>query len=1131
MPADTSETPPAAVRVLGPVEVAGPDGTPHAPRGSRAAALVVVLALADGVPVPVSQLVDRLWPDDAPADPRAALHNLVSRLRQSTATGVVQSLASGYALGCGSDLSAARGALARARAELAGGRAGEAGRMALAALALWRGEAGDELEDGPVADELRGTAARLHDELVVLRLEAAEASGDHSTVVALASQALAADPLDEDAARSLMTALAAQGKGGEAVKVFARLRHALVAELGADPAPDLVALHDRLLAASEQRHEDSPALSYVRTDGSVQPVRGFAPVHPGASASASPPPPPPPPPQAPAPPVPRHVALGLRAAPNPLLGRDGDVAAVGSALTRSRLVTVLGAGGLGKTRLAQEVARRAAVTTPLVVVVELAGVRTDDDVVLAVADAFGLAAGQSARLAERLLAGDVHDQVLARLRSARSLVVLDNCEHVVTGAARWASEMLAAVPDLRLLATSRAPLRVTAEQTYPLAPLAADGAGPQAGPAVELFRQRARAARPDVRLPDEVVARLCERLDGLPLAIELAAARVRTLSVEEIEEHLDARFTLLRSGDAAAPDRHRTLEAVIEWSWNLLTDAQRTLWRRVAVLPDGFGTEAAAIIGRLGRGSLLDVLDDLDGLVTQSLLSMTDDSGVARYRMLETVREFGLLRLADTGEEDAVRDALLEWAEGLARRDVSALLGPGQVTAVTELRRDQENLLFALRVAAEISADGFRARRPEVVVRVFVGLAASWTMRGAEERAGGLAGTLLGAMRGWPVPDEDVDLAAVALVFAMFALLVTDEPGQRRASARLALLRRRSALGTRTRAIVELVELPDRDAMFERIRALRDDPDPLLAFAACIGAGQEAENDGRLEQALVDAEAAYERASRIGDVACPAFAAMFAASTASELGDFATALEWAGRMRPGFAALGATGAMRQLDWIEMSAALQEGDVATAEALCDRLEAPGESPEDRGDVEMRAAAIAGRGEIALARGDVAGALAHYAVVVGAFPEGPSPSAPWAIMVGAARLVRLVQLERRPEADEAAVWLSRRATRTYREWMPQFLDRPVLGTACLAVGTYLAAARAEQAADLLALAEAIGSRQDLVPLLRPPLMDAATARLGVGALDQARARVAALTHDEVTEHALALLDRAAGEGERG
>ncbi|WP_291755170.1 BTAD domain-containing putative transcriptional regulator [Cellulomonas sp. 73-92] len=1111
MPApDASPTPP--VRVLGPVLVAGPDGVPQSPRGVRAAALVATLALADGAPVPVPGLVDRLWPDEAPADPRAALHNLVSRLRQATAPDAVRSVPTGYALGCASDLSLARGALALGRAALGAGRAEEAGRLATSALGLWRGEPGLDL--GAVGVELRATAARLHEDLALLRREAAEAAGDDATVAVLASDALAADPLDEDAARSLMTALAAQGRGAEAVRVYGRLRHALVAELGTDPAPDLVALHDRLLAAAE---DQVPVGAPLRRGG-------------GGAADAS---------SDTTPGRVRHVALGLRAAPNPLVGRDVDVADVESALRTSRLVTVLGAGGLGKTRLAQEVARRAMTATPLVVVVELAGVRSDDDVVLALADTLGLAAGATARLGDRLLAGDVHDQVLARLRGTTSLVVLDNCEHVVAGAARWAHELLGAVPELRILATSRAPLRLTAEQTFPLAPLAADGTGAPTGPAVELFRQRARAARPDVRLPDDVVVRLCDRLDGLPLAIELAAARVRTLSVEEIEQHLDERFALLRSGDAAAPDRHRTLEAVIEWSWNLLTATQQALWRRVAILPDGFGVDAAAAIGGLGTASPLDVLDDVDGLVTQSLLAVTDDGGVARYRMLETVREFGLLRLAAAGEQDAVRDALLDWAAELARRDVAVLLGPGQVGAIAELVRDQENLLYAFRTAAETPPEGAHARRPEVVVHTFVGLAASWALRGSEERAAGLAATVLGSLRGWPVPDEDADVTAVALTFTLGALVTggtsAGDVGASRARtmARLRLLLRRPRLGRRTRALLSLVLLPDWGAMVREVQDLQRDPDPLVAFAACICAGQGAENDGQLEQALRDAEEAYARSVGIGDVACPAFAAMFVATTASELGDFATALAWTDRVRPGFATLGATSALRQLDWIELSVALEAGDVEAAEALCDRLEVPGEWPDERGGAEMAAVAGAGRGEVALLRGDAEAAVGRYADVMRAFGDVQGPGTPWAVMLGSAQVVRLVGLDHLDEARDALARLGRRAVALYRDRMSQFLDRPVLGTACLAAGTFRAATgdRAPGVADLFALAEAIGSRQDVPALRRAPLLATAASLLGAGALDEGRARVAAMTHDAVTEHALALLDEVAGEGGRG
>ena len=231
-------------------------------------------------------------------------------------------------------------------------------------------------------------------------------------------------------------------------------------------------------------------------------------------------------------------------------------------------MTVLGAGGLGKTRLAQEVAGRA--TVPLVVVVELASVRTDDDVVLALASTLGVReASSNRRIAEGAL--DVRDRILARLEEGPALLVLDNCEHVIDGAARWAADLLASLPSLRIVATSRSPLTIGAEQVFPLEPLASDAAGP----AVELFVERATAARPGVDLPLEVIARLCTRLDGLPLAIELAAARVRSMTVEQIESRLENRFALLAGGDRTAPERQRTLRAVIDWSWALLSADER----------------------------------------------------------------------------------------------------------------------------------------------------------------------------------------------------------------------------------------------------------------------------------------------------------------------------------------------------------------------------------------------------------------------------------------------------------------------------------------------------------------------------------------------------------------------------
>ncbi|MFJ3405884.1 AfsR/SARP family transcriptional regulator [Promicromonospora sp. NPDC090134] len=1188
------------VAVLGPVAVLS-DAGPVAPRGTRAAALVVLLVLAAPRTVTVSALVDALWADDLPANPRAALQSLVSRLR-SLGPDVVRFTSAGYALGGPSDLDRARAAVTEARellgsagiagpdggaphrsadtADPAGAsdgstRAVAAAAVVDAALALWHGEPGDGLDDATpgLAQELRDTAGRLRGELTTLRRRAAVAAGDAATVTVLGSAALAADPLDEDAARDLMTALAATGRPDEAVRVFGRLRHALVAELGTDPAPDLVALHARIAGgvAGGVADGDGPAAVAVA----------------GTPATA-----------APRPGAGRFVR-GLRAAATPLIGRADDVRAVVGELTRHRLVTILGAGGLGKTRLAQEVARtvaedRAATASgPLdglsIAVAELAGVRTDDDVALAIADGLGVSAVGSARLSDRLLAGDLYDRIVERARTARTLLVLDNCEHVPDGAARWADVLLSAAPGLRILTTSRAPLQVAAEQVYPLAPLASggarggdsaagagvpgDGASPSGtgrGPAVELFRQRALAARPGAQLPDAVVARLCDRLDGLPLAIELAAARVRTLSVEEIERHLDARFALLRGGDRTVPDRHRTLEAVIEWSWNLLEPSQRELWRRVCVLPDGLSAHAAAALGRLDthpEGTApdgvvpLDVLDDVDGLVTQSLLVVEEDPGLpgtvaggaprpapVRYRMLETVREFGLLRLAEAGEDDAVRDALLSWGKGVARWCTSRLLGPEQVAAVDLLRREHENLLFAIREAA-------RAERPDVVVHGFVALGGAWTLRGAEERAADLAPAVLDAVTGRTVPAADADVTALALAYAAATTAFSGITGNLRALARLRRVLRDhgDAVGPRTRAVASMLLAPAPGAVLD----LRDSADPLIAFLAHLVASQEAENAGRLDEALDGAERAYHLAQGIGDVASRAGAAMFLATTAFGAGDTRTAKHWSRVAREGLTVIGADGAMRQLDWVDLGTAIADGDLAGAERICARVERAGQDTDqsERGGDESRAVVRAGRAEIAWLRGDVAGALDLYEQAVNVFadlpgiadddvsPAGPgspaapavgpppagrgdpSPAAPWAVIVGSAWIVRLVDAGQDARARQVADVVRRRAVRLYREWMRHVADHPVLGTVCLAVGAVLAAGSRSAAAgglELLALAEVLGSRQDFLALRREPVLAAAADRHGAEAVAAARATIAAIPREDLAERALATLE---------
>ncbi|MBL0885970.1 ATP-binding protein [Myceligenerans indicum] len=1105
------------VAVLGPVEVL-PDTVPVAPSGHRTGVLLAVLALAAPRPVPVATLVDTLWGEDLPAVPRAALQSLVSRLR-AVAPGTVRSGPGGYGLDVPTDLDLARDAAARARTLLtsAGGASGtdpgagraaghdtepgtEPGTEAAAvldrALALWRAAPGEDLagHSPGVAAELADAARRVRTELLTLRRTAARRTADHDTLAALARAALEADPLDEDAARDLMTALVATGRPDEAVRVYAGLRHQLVAELGTDPAPDITALHDGLL---------SPA----------GPAR-----------------------------------RGLPAEATPLLGREEDVAAVSGLLRTHRLVTVLGPGGLGKTRLAREVAR----AERHVVMVELAGVRTDDDVVLAVADGLGVSAGSATtRLADRLLAGDLHEQIAARVRGASLLVVLDNCEHVADGAARWAGELLAAGPGVRLLATSRSPLQLTAEQVYPLAPLVSRHGG-GTGPAVELFRQRARAARPGASLADDVVARLCDRLDGLPLAIELAAARVRTLSVEEIERHLDARFALLRGGDRSAPDRHRTLEAVIDWSWNLLTDGQRALWRRVAVLPDGVPARAVAVLGRAGTDTggapnggehLFDVLDDVDGLVAQSLLTVTEPDGDVRYRMLETVREFGLLRLSEAGEEETVREALWAWALGVAARCEADFLGPGQPGVVAELARESDNLLFALREAARPGAAG--PARPDVVVRLFVMLGGVWMVSDAGERILGLVPLLNDAVTGWQVPEEQAGTTALALLLAVGAAQFPGGGNAARPLARLRrLLRDHPGIGERTRVIAEHALSTPQEAL-AGLAGLGDHPDPLIGFLACMGVAQEAENAGRIQLALERSLRAYERGRDVGDVATRAAGAMYVASCAAEQGDLVTAAQWSATARALLDELGAHAMQRQLDGIDLAVALEEGDLRRAEEVCARLEAARD--DEAGGRDVLAAAESYRAEISLARGDVSVAFTWYERAIAAISagDGPGPHTPWVIILGSAYLVRLAEHGRTGGSQDsgtavggearAAEVLSRviDAVGIYRRWNTRPMDHPVVGTACLGVGVHRAlgsdatAAAGGAALELVALGEVMGARQDMVALRHERLFALLTRRYGDDAVSAARAAASRMPREDLPARALTLLEVPADE----
>ncbi|MFD6135802.1 BTAD domain-containing putative transcriptional regulator [Isoptericola sp. NPDC060257] len=1110
-----------AVRVLGPVRVAGPDGAERAPRGARAAALVALLALAGPRGVSSGGLVDRLWQESLPGDPRAALQNLVSRLRAVAGRGVVRATETGYALGVASDLDRVRDGLTRARREVVSGDPAAAQATAEDALCLWAGTPGGDLEGGEFADvarELATVAQRWRDELRLVRRDAAEAAGQHAVVAEVAGADVAADPTDEDAARALMGALGGLGRPAEALRVFTRLRSVLVRELGSEPGPATVALYERLaadVAAEGTPTPTTPTPTPAPAPPSPAPTGTGAAETPGRAVAGT--------------------ARGLRRYPTPLLGREADVAAVRDALGTARLVTVLGPGGLGKTRLAQEVARRAVAGTGLVVVVELVGVRADDDVVLALADALGVAPGSTTlRLADRLQAGDLASQVAARLRDADALVVLDNCEHVVEGAARWAGALLDVSPRLRVLATSRTPLLLEEESTYAPAPLGADPDEEDGGPAVRLFVERARAVRPDALLDRAAVARLCDRLDGLPLAIELAAARVRTLSVAEVEARLDERFALLRVRDRSVPDRHRTLEAVLDWSWNLLTPGQQALWRRAATLPDGFSAEAARALLPDVPGWQVD--DDVTTLELQSLVRVEEADGATRYRMVETVREFGLLRLAAAGEVAAAEAAVLAWSLTVSRRCASRLLSPRQRDAVVELGREQENLLFAVRRAMDLG-------RPDAVVHGFVALLGSWAVRGAEERVVGLLPGVLHALEGWPVPEEHADATAIALE-AIAAASVFGVPGTAaRPLGRLRrLLRSSRAVGSRTRELADLVLARTPEESLGVLARLQASEDGYTALIGHMFEAQQRENDGEIARAVELARAAHEVARGIDDAAASAMTAMVLASFLTERGEAEEGARWVAAAKDGVAAIGAEEMQWQVRWIELGTALSLDRLEVAEAVVESMVPAAEGGHDGREAQARGVVELGRGELAWARGDRGEALARLARALETFGTGQpqGDAAPWFLLLASATLVRRVQAG----VDDGG--LVRRIVDVGRRLRGDgrgFVDRPVLATssvgvacwACLGGASSVGTAedhdgRAADGAELLALAGRLGARQDL-PALRLDRLRAEVAdALGERGAEIVRAggrRADALDRDDLVARADELLVRLAAE----
>ncbi|MEV4360880.1 BTAD domain-containing putative transcriptional regulator [Nonomuraea sp. NPDC049625] len=666
--------------MLGPVEARLPDGGPVAVGGPQVRSLLAMLLLEAGRPVSVGRLAAGLYGEDAPADVAHALQSQVSRLRRGLRDGAaVEFGPAGYRLAVDLDaVDAHRFArlAGQGRQALAGGDPASAAMVLGQALDLWRGPALADVLDAPFAE---AAAARLLEERLAAvedRAEAALALGEHHAVAAELTELVEAHPLRERARALLMRALYAGGRQAEALAAYDQARRFLGDELGVDPSAELAEAHLAILRAEPAA---APAL--------------------------------------------RRLPAQLTS----FVGRAEELRELAALPAGSRLVTLTGPGGTGKTRLAVEASGR---VSGEVCFVDLSALSDGAQVAPAMAAALGLRES-----------GPPEDRLLAALADRPVLVILDNCEQVVASAAGLAHRLLAACPALRILATSREALGITGEVLFPVGQLAVpapDAALAEAltCPAVRLFADRAAAVRHGFVVDAATIGavrRICAALDGLPLAIELAAARLRSFTLDEVDARLADRFRLLSRGERTAAPRHQTLRAVVDWSWGLLDPDEQALARRLTVFAGGATlADAERVCGLDGPAGSDDVAAVLAGLVDKSLVEAHD----GRYRMLETVREYCAERLAETGEREECLRAHAECFTALAEAADHHLRGPGQLDRLARLDAEHGNLLAALGWA--VTAD------PPLAARLIAALSWFWWLRGLRGEAAPLAARLLG---------------------------------------------------------------------------------------------------------------------------------------------------------------------------------------------------------------------------------------------------------------------------------------------------------------------------------------------------------------------------------------------------
>jgi predicted ATPase/DNA-binding SARP family transcriptional activator len=664
------------VRLLGPFELVTAEGPQRLP-GHGERALLAALALSTGRAVALPTLIEALWdPDHQPDDPVNALQVRVSKLRRALA-----------AIGAG-EVIERQGFAYRLRIDPAqvdvhvfrdlietGRRSGDPRRAVEVydeCLALWRGEPLVDFVGPAWAGIEAAQLSELRLAAVTERAERMLTLGWYEKVVADLEPFVAAAPTRERLVGQLMTALFNAGRQATALEVYARTRHALTEELGLDPSRELRTVMQQIL-----RHDPAITPEVPRPPRPRLPADALQPgTEPGVADAG-------------------NLPLRLTS----FVGRERDVARCRELLTRSRLITLVGPGGAGKTALGVEAGRGLAADVPDGVwLVRLAPVSEPELLIQAVADAVGIS------IEGGTAAHHPRDVLVSQLAVRNTVLVLDNCEHLIESVASLVETVLGRCPRVRVLATSREALAVPGELQLPVAPLPA----PQQGtpperipdfPAVRLFLDRSEAATSGRAFEAddlEAVAEICRRLDGIPLALELAAARLTSLTAVELAEHVQDRFAVLTSGSRTAEVRQQTLRRTVDWSHELLSEPQRVLFRRLAVFRGGWTLDAAQAVVPAPDLPVAAVLDLLDRLVKQSLVVAEPSGARTRYRMLETLRQYAGDRLTEAGERDRLADAHAAYFVELGERAETGLRGRSQARWVRVVRDEHPNLRAAL---------------------------------------------------------------------------------------------------------------------------------------------------------------------------------------------------------------------------------------------------------------------------------------------------------------------------------------------------------------------------------------------------------------------------------------------------